>query len=446
MAFEWPSNVYAKTKIRIAQILWTLWLDFEGEVADDVDAVKVLLDAMRAHGVDIPDDEIMSYRIIMPHLDGGKYGHYIQRLVIGRQTRAIKLVSDLPNDSELPDGAGGYSYDERIDRQLFGAIGPESQPARGDARDVAHSGEEPARGDARDANELHPETRDKHKGVETAPRAIGDNDVSPGPRPVGDSMTRPPAPSVVGDVVPDPARGETRDSERPARGETRDSELARESSRDFARDRPRDAQNLPSADDDETDLAREVSRDALGAPIDDDTGIAATIRRLDGEVEELFTPDAPVEMADAGSHRELLDTIVSLIAELEGRLSVGVGRVEPPGRAEADWQKLESENVTLAGRLGSVLRRAKDAEARLMERNKEAAGLRLQISTLVGQNERLEANNQALLAGERAGGQHVKGAQRFLAEVPSDRPEEGRNRRRRTTGSDSQLAYSVGPK
>jgi hypothetical protein len=363
MAFDWPPNVQTKTKVRIAQILWTLWLDFEGEIKDSPDAVKDLLEALRGHGVEIADSDIMGYRIILPHLDGGKYGHYVRRLIIGQRTKSIELVSDLPDESYLPDGAGGYSMDEQIDRQLFG--GP-VEPARGSVRDnLVGALAAPGPGDMSTNIESASGTGDELSGLSGDKVRLSDES------PLARETTR--------DGVP---------PEQPARGDTRDGggEVA---------------------------LAQEMACDEGRHPDQ-------------AEAAELFTPLVAVDVT-SGSHRELLDTIVSLVAELEGRLSAGVGRVEPEGRTEADWEELREQNETLARRLSSVIRRAKDAEDRILERTREKEGMAFQLQT-----------------------------QRFLAEVPTDRPDEGRNRgrrrpadddshRRRTTGSESVLAYSVGP-
>jgi hypothetical protein len=412
MAFDWPPNVQTKTKVRIAQILWTLWLDFEGEIKDSPDAVKDLLEALRGHGVEIADSDIMGYRIILPHLDGGKYGHYVRRLIIGQRTKSIELVSDLPDESYLPDGAGGYSMDEQIDRQLFG--GP-VEPARGSVRDnLVGALAAPGPGDMSTNIESASGTGDELSGLSGDKVRLSDES------PLARETTR--------DGVP---------PEQPARGDTRDGggevALAQEMACDEGR-------HPDQAEFDE---------------LDDDQDMTAVIRRLDTEAAELFTPLVAVDVT-SGSHRELLDTIVSLVAELEGRLSAGVGRVEPEGRTEADWEELREQNETLARRLSSVIRRAKDAEDRILERPRAKEGMAYQLPTLQSQYKRLEANNEALMRGEKIPGQHVKAAQRFLAEVPTDRPDEGRNRgrrrpadddshRRRTTGSESVLAYSVGP-
>jgi hypothetical protein len=412
--FDWPPGVQQKTKVKIAQILWTLWLDFDGEITDSDDAVKELLEAMRGHNVDIPESDVMGYRIILPHLDGGKYGHYVRRLVLGQRTKEIRLVSDLPGESYLPDGAGGISVDDQIDRQLFGGI----EPARGPSRDQDRSPQ------ARDKAELHIPEQEPTRDME-AP------------------------------AVPEPARGTARDMElpdtrdevevdEPARGPTRDGvmgqtlEPARGPARDVA------GEQLP---------ARGPTRDLsyrFDDEDDDPNDLDTRIRRLDAELVDLSGPIVLDEPTDTRP-QDLVDTIVSLMSELESTLTATVVQVAPEGRTEADWGELLEAKSMLTERLASVLRRAKGAEARIVEVVKEKdskiAGLEARLAAAEQQNVRLSGNIEALMRGERASGQHVRGAQRFLSEVPSDRPEGGRNPggRRRTTGSDSTLAYSVGP-
>lgn len=421
--FEWPTNVYAKTKVKIAQILWTLWLDFEGEIADSDDAVKELLDALRGHGVEIADSEVMGWRIILPHLDGGKYGHYIRRVVIGQRTKAIKLVSDLPDDSHLPDGAGGVDDDDRIDRQLFGGMAIE--PARGTTRDHAYA-PTPARGNARDDSPVmsaRGTTRDHDDGTQPL-SASGSTDDPAG--------------------LAAPARGETRDhtsrlSVQPASGSTDDDTPV------MPRDLP-----APGVTGDDVHVARDATRDIAEQldDLEDPNDLDAHIRRLDDELAELAVP--VVVDADAGGRpQDLVDTIVSLMGELETTLAAGVAKVAPAGRSETDWNELLETKAVLTSRLAAVLRRAKGLEARVQEierdKNRTIAGLEARLGALQQENVRLSTNIDALLRGEKAGGEHVRAAQRFLAERPSDRPEGGRNRRRRTTGSDSTLAYSAGP-
>lgn len=367
MAFAWPDGVQNKTKRLISQILWTLHLDFEGAIRDSRDAPMDLMKAMEGHGVEIKNP--MTFRMMLPHLDGGKYGKLITRVVIQRRTPEIRLaVRALPEDSFLPDGAGGIAVDDRIDIQLFGDT---AWPARGTTRDEgAHA---PAGG------------------------------------------TTPDVPSSA------PARGDARDMEEPARGDARDPEGRAEPAREETRD--------------------ETSSDSRNETIDE-FGVA--IRRLDGELEELLAP-LPVDDESLGPH-EMLDLVVGLVAELDDLMRHGAQLSS--GHSEKEWAALLEEKYGLVEQLGRYMRRIKDAEARLTERNKEIEGAQLQLTTLNAKYERLEANNRALLAGERPAGQHLRAAERFISETPSDRPERGRSRptrpNGRTTGSHSELAYTAG--
>jgi hypothetical protein len=405
MAFAWPDGVQSKTKRLISQVLWTLHLDFDGAIRDSRDAPAELMKAMEGHGVEIKNP--MTFRMILPHLDGGKYGKLITRVVTQRRTPEIRLaVKVLPDESHLPDGAGGVAVDDRLDMQLFGDVAwpargtrdEESAPARG-PRDIIESETEPAREDARDETEAVPAREDAR-----------DSDSS------------------------DPARGDTRDDmllplAEPARGDTRD---------------------FPSV---QPDLAREDARDEeLGSapapqPVawdETEDRLDLTIRRLDDELEELLTP-LPIDEGDLGPD-EVLSIVVGLMANLEGL--VQRGPVESAGRSEEEWAALLAEKYNLAEQLARLMRRVKDAEARLIDRGKEVEGARLQMAALNAKYDRLEANNRALLAGERPAGQHLRAAERFISERPSDRPDRGRSRPNRpngrTTGSDSTLAYSVG--
>jgi hypothetical protein len=415
MAFAWPDGVQNKTKRLISQVLWTLHLDFDGAIRDSRDAPAELMKAMEGHGVEIKNP--MTFRMILPHLDGGKYGKLITRVVIQRRTPEIRLaVKVLPDESHLPDGAGGIAVDDRLDMQLFGDVAwpargtrdEESAPARGEPRDIIESEVEPAREDPRDSE-----------------------------------------PS-------DPARGETRDdlllaSAEPAPGEAGDSrsaELARETRDDGlpvsgqeARD---DAPVIPAGgstpDNDNFSSSWHEEVDELGS----------AIRRLDGELAELETP-LPVNDGDLSPHDVLslaAGLMSGLMADLDGLVKQGALTESSSGHSEEDYEALLTEKYNLAEQLARLLRRVKDAEARLIERGKEVESARLQLAALNTKYDRLEANNRALLAGERPAGQHLRAAERFISETPSDRPERGRSRptrpNGRTTGSDSTLAYSVG--
>jgi hypothetical protein len=397
MAFAWPNGVQNKTKRLISQILWTLHLDFEGVIRDSRDAPLDLMKAMEAHGVEIKNP--MTFRMILPHLDGGKYGRLITRVVVQRRTPEIRLaVKALPEDSFLPDGAGGIAVDDRIDMQLFGDT---AWPARGTTRDVPSTA--PARGETRDNNI--------------------------------------------------PAWREARDDSHPARGESRDRmghlpDLARGDARDERDSRDSDSSNLAweGTREDATELARELARDDIPVfPPNETDELSRTIGRLDGELEGLLAP-LPVDDDENLRPHEMLDLIVGLMAELAEL--VRHPSVESSQRSESEWTALLEEKHGLVEQLARYMRRIKDAEARLGERNKEIEGARLQYAALAARYERLEANNRALLAGERPAGQHLRAAERFISETPSDRPERGRSRptrpNGRTTGSHSELAYTAG--
>lgn len=429
MAFAWPDGIQNKTKRLISQILWTLYLDFEGAIRDSRDAPLDLMQAMEGHGVEIKN--AMTFRMILPHLDGGKYGKLITRVVIQRRTPEIRLaVRALPEDSFLPDGAGGIPVDDRIDMQLFGDT---AWAARGTTRDVAPSegAVDPARGDARDVPSTTPargETRDDKEGSHPAREETRDTlgTATESARGARDEL-----------IVNDPARGDARDS---AWSDSSD-DLARKvrdsDSSNLVREEPRDSRPV--------EPAREPARDDTPVFPQDETD--ATVRRLDGELEELLAP-LPVDDGKGLGPHEMLDLVVGLVTELDGLVRHGLPAESSPGRSEADWTALLEEKHGLLERLGRYMRRIKDAEARLAERNKEIEGARLQLAALNTRYERLEANNQALLAGERPAGQHLRTAEQFIAAKPSDRPDHGRSRptrpNGRTTGSESVLAYSAG--
>jgi hypothetical protein len=428
MAFAWPDGVQNKTKRLISQVLWTLHLDFDGAIRGSRDAPMELMEAMQAHGVEIKNP--MTFRMMLPYMDGGKYGKLITRVVIQRRTPEIRLaVRTLPEESCLPDGAGGIAVDDQIDMQLFGDAA--WTPARGATRDTIPAVQNPAR-----------ETRD-----------IIESKIEPARRDARDIVER-----------SNPARGDARD-------EVESSDLVREDARDsdssnLAREETRDSRSAA--------LARETRNDGLpfsaaprdGAPVlqparelalddrpswhdeVDDLGLA--IRRLDGELAELEAP-LPVDEDELSPH-DILSLVAGLMsglmADLDGLVKRGPLEASSSGHSEEDYAALLAEKYNLAEQLGRLMRRVKDAEARLIERNKEVEGARLQLAALNTRYERLEANNRALLEAERPGGQHLRAAERFISETPSDRPERGRSRptrpNGRTTGSDSKLAYSIG--
>lgn len=399
MAFVWPDGVQNKTKRTISQILWTLHLDFDGEIRDSKDAPLELMQAMERHGVEIKNN--MWFRMILPHLDGGKYGKLITRVVIQRRTKAIRLaVRTLPEDSHLPDGAGGIPTDDQIDMQLFGDA---AWPARG-SRDIAMAvaSPEPAREETRD-------------GAPPPNPALGD----------------------TSDVALDAARGDTRDPSihMPAQGQTCDMD---QSSPELARERARDDELVHSP---VGGLAPDTRLLLAWDPYEE---VDSTVRRLDDELAELL---APVPDDSALRPHDVFDLVVALMADLEGLV-----RTEPAGNGssghnEEDWTALLAEKHALLERSARLLRRVKDAEERLVARNKEIEGAQLQLNALNERYRRLEANNAALLKGDPVAG-HFRAAERFIAETPSDRPDRGRSRptrpNGRTTGSESNLAYSVG--
>jgi hypothetical protein len=130
--------------------------------------------------------------------------------------------------------------------------------------------------------------------------------------------------------------------------------------------------------------------------------------------------------------------LVSQILDLVGQLETETSPTPAPDMAIID--ELLAEKHELVERVARLMRRVKDAEARLLERNREVAGLRVQVEVAEARCQRLELNLKAFQDGELIPGRHVRAASRVLAEVP-DAPGAGRNR---TTGSKSTLAYSVG--
>ncbi len=252
-------------------------------------------------------------------------------------------------------------------------------PARGPARDVVPSPPEPARG-SRDVR-----------------------------------------PCDYYDTGTEPARGSSRDWRdgglSPAWGLTHDQEDGERPAWGLTHDQEDSAQGL-------------ACDDGSSAPFDD------LIAELDAGLEALQAP-----YVDSGLQgpAELLDTIVGLVADLEGQLT---GQVDDhTGRDEAEWEKLEGERKHLAGMVSRLLRRAKDAEERLVERNKQLDSLQLQLKVADERYRQLEANMEAVMRGEQVAGKNLRKVQRFIAE----RPHERRGATPvRTRGSDSKLVYSVG--
>lgn len=428
MAFVWPNGVQNKTKRLVSQILWTLHLDFEGALQDSKDAPLELAQAMEGHGVEIPN--LMNFRMIFPHLDGGKYGRIVDRTVEGRRTRGLAIACpELPEDSHLPDGAGGIGHDDRIDLQLFGAASP-TNPARRNSRDLlVASPPDPARGDTRDLLE----TTDPTRGV-----ARDEN--LPTRRNSRDEVSATPAPGLTGDgdLIPAPARGVARDDEciEPVSGSAGND----------------DVKPVPGTTGNELPLLTTAPGSA-GDTDDNVTAVERTtyldevdieLRGLDSELAEL---SGPIVVGDQAP-QALLDTIVGLMGELEQLVTSVPASTTPDGRSEAEWAELLHEKHHLTESIARLMRRVRDAEARLIDRKKETESLQLQLQVLNTRYTRLEQNNDALLRGEHASGQHLRQVQKFISETPSDRPDRGRSRPNRpngrTTGSDSTLAYTVG--
>lgn len=420
MTFAWPDGMQNKTKRTISQILWTLHLDFDGVVKDDKDAPLVLMEAMEAHGVEIKN--VLWFRMMLPYMDGGKYGRLITRLVIQRRTKEVRLaVANLPEESHLPDGAGGIPTDDRIDMQLFGDTA--WTPARGTARDIENL--LPARGEARDVA----------PGLIPTPARGNARDVAPPAAKIsarGDARDTPSVPQAR-DATTAPARGETRDNSLLIAGIRDDEELPARGTRDDEANTPAE----PAGGSDEP-LAWEAAHDELAD---------ALVARLDSEMNELMAP-LPAIGEELSPH-EVLDLVLGLMAELEGAVRTRAdSSVAAAGRSEEDWTAVLAEKHELLERAGRLMRRVKDAESRLQERNREIEGAQTQLNILNAKYQQLEANNAALLRGEPAAGRHLRAAERFITETPSDRPDHGRSRPNRpngrTTGSDSKLAYTVG--
>lgn len=403
MAFEWPSGVQNKTKRLVSQILWTLWLDFDGKIEDSHDAVKELKTALEAHGVVLKSD--MQFRMMLPFMDRGKYGDLIRRDTSGRRTKSITLLDiELPEESHLPDGAGGYDTDERIDLQLFGAA---AIPARGH-RDDPTTGTELVREDPRDSSD----------------RAELARETTRDPRePLAREDTR--------DKATELARGTSRDD---GERRTETAELARETPRD-------DAKNCTET----IELARELPRDmgvlAPGAPpyavelLDD---IDVEVSSLDRALDELLAP-IPIDTGELRP-QDLLHSIGVLMAGLEQLASESSG--EPAGGfTEEERAQLLEEKSNLLAQASRAVRQKREAEERLIARNRELEGAQLQITALSAKYDQLERNMETILKGERATGTHLPQVQRFISERPHERQD---RRTRRTTGSESESVYSVG--
>jgi hypothetical protein len=134
VSFKYPPGIQNRTRHLISQILWTIWLDFGGTI-EARDAPGELLKALRARQIDIPNE--MTFRMMLPHMDGGKYGKYIRRVVSrGRSTTKIELVCDLPDESYLRD-------QEQIAPDVAGDT---VHIARDDARDKESGSAPPAQG------------------------------------------------------------------------------------------------------------------------------------------------------------------------------------------------------------------------------------------------------------------------------------------------------------
>lgn len=114
MSFTWPPRTQVHIKERISQVLWTLKL--EGNIEDRGCAVRVLMDRIRAHGVDI--DQEPAFRSMIKEMAGGKYGDLILRDVNGRRTQGLYLLvekeTDLP-PNYLPDAED--EFEETFSRQ-----------------------------------------------------------------------------------------------------------------------------------------------------------------------------------------------------------------------------------------------------------------------------------------------------------------------------------------
>lgn len=377
--FVWPPGIQQRTKILISQILWTLWLDFEGVIEDSKDAPKELINALRAHGVDKAPD--MTLRLMLPHIAGGKYGTYIERTTLdNRRTSGLRLISDLPDESHLPDSAGTPDTVDSIDAQLFGTLSvPVMTPARGDTRDSTRKIQptEPVPGTTGDDDNeasARGSARDDHlvDAIEPARRSARD-----------EHMMDQPAPGPAGDQESNPAPGSTGDQD---------------------------------------ELSQLVAVTPAGNEFD------AQIALLDAQAGELLEPTAgPL------GPRDLLGSIHDLIGTLEAQLSATVTAVDGPDTS-VEHAKLLEEKGALVEQLGRYLRRIKDAEARLVERNKENDGLKLQLKSLQTQFDRLEANMEIIKKGERAAGTHLRNTERFISERPHER----------RGGDTSKLVYSVG--
>lgn len=141
MSFTWPPRTQVHIKERISQVLWTLKL--EGNIEDRGCAVRVLMDRLRAHGVDI--DQEPAFRSMIKEMAGGKYGDLILRDVNGRRTQGLYLLvekeTDLP-PNYLPDAED--EFEETFSRQATLPLETPARPAPAPAPTVQAAAPSPA--------------------------------------------------------------------------------------------------------------------------------------------------------------------------------------------------------------------------------------------------------------------------------------------------------------
>lgn len=99
MAFEWPPRTTYPVKEKISQVLWVLKI--EGDIEDKGCAVRVLMDRLKAHGVEISTEH--GFRVMLSEMEGGRYGDLIVRRINGRRTQAISLYTTELPPNYLPD-------------------------------------------------------------------------------------------------------------------------------------------------------------------------------------------------------------------------------------------------------------------------------------------------------------------------------------------------------
>lgn len=112
MSYPWPPRTQIHTKEMISSILWILKL--EGDIDGPGDAVRILIERLAAHGVEIHAPQ--GFRLLLREMEGGRYGDLIVRKINGRRTKAIRLYADELPENYLPDaGDAGDAVNDAND-------------------------------------------------------------------------------------------------------------------------------------------------------------------------------------------------------------------------------------------------------------------------------------------------------------------------------------------